>query len=118
MSTRDTRLMLREILESIAAIRSYLGGVEKEEFINNAQLQDAVIRRLEIIGEAANQIPEQVKTQHSEIEWRVITAMRNRLIHGYFSVNTEIVWNTARQSLSTLEAQVQALLNDLEHGMS
>ncbi len=114
MSERDTKLALGEILESIAAIRSYMDGVSKDEFAARMLLQDAVIRRLEIVGEAANQLPDTVKDQFPEVEWRAITAMRNRLIHGYFSVNIEVVWNTVQQDLPTLETQANAILHQLE----
>lgn len=114
MSARDPKIMLSEILESIAAIHSYLNGVSKEDFMTTAVLQDAVIRRLEVIGEAAGQIPDDVKSRFPTVEWRAITAMRNRLIHAYFSVNLDIVWNTTQRDLPTLEAQAQSLLRLLE----
>ncbi|HEX2350655.1 MAG TPA: DUF86 domain-containing protein [Ktedonobacterales bacterium] len=113
MSDRDPRVMLREMVESIRAVRLYLQGVSKEEFINSALVQDAVIRRIEILGEAANQIPDAVKQRFPEVEWREISAMRNRLIHGYFSVNIEVVWNTAEHDLTPLEAHAQAMLSQL-----
>lgn len=116
MSDRDPLLVLGEILESTAAIRQYLNGISKVEFAARALLQDAVIRRLEIVGEAANQLPEALQNRFPEVEWRAITAMRNRLIHGYFSVNIEIVWNTVQHDLPILEAQVQSVLSQLEQG--
>jgi uncharacterized protein with HEPN domain len=116
VSDRDPILVLREILESTAAIRHYLDGINEDEFSARALLQDAVIRRLEIIGEAANQLPDALQNRFPEVEWRAITAMRNRLIHGYFSVNIEIVWNTVQHDLPILEAQVQSVLSQLEKG--
>lgn len=113
MSDRDAQLALNEMLESIAAIETYLKGVPMVAFETNTLLQDAVIRRLEVLGEAASQLPEAIKQRFPEIEWRVITAMRNRLIHGYFAIDVGIVWNTVHQDLPTLEARIRAVLNQL-----
>jgi uncharacterized protein with HEPN domain len=118
VSDRDARLALSEMLESIIAIRSYTNGVNKAGFEANTLLQDAVIRRLEVMGEAANQLPELVKSRFPAVEWRVITAMRNRLIHGYFSVDVAIVWNTVEQDLPTLETEIRAILNQLQQNNS
>ena len=76
-------------------------------------MQDAVLRRLEIIGEAANRLPEEFKANHSEIEWRKATGMRNILIHMYDEVDLEIVWKTITETLPQFKIQVQNLLQKL-----
>ena len=114
MSERDAKVMLTEVLESIDAIHVYLDGVRHDDFAKSPLLQDAVIRRLEVIGEAANQIPETVKQRFPLVEWREITAMRNRLIHAYFSVNIDIVWSTVEQDLQGLKTQAQDMLTALQ----
>ncbi|MCL4543687.1 MAG: DUF86 domain-containing protein [Chloroflexi bacterium] len=84
---RDPRLYLDDILEAIAAIAEYTQGVSQEEFLRNRLLQDAVVRRIEIIGEAANQLPQEAKEKALDIPWTDMVGMRNRVIHGYFGVS-------------------------------
>lgn len=100
------------ILQAINRIRRYTQGISQAEFLEDEKGQDAVIRNLEIIGEAANKIlteyPE-FAAQHSDIPWEVAYGMRNRLVHGYFEINLEVVWRTVQISLPKLEYQIQQL---------
>ena len=114
MTGRDTGILLKEILESIATIRDYLADTDQQTFLAQRITQDAVIRRLEILGEAASQLPTPIKERFPSVDWRAITAMRNRLIHGYFTVNLTIVWNTVKTDLPLLEEQARAMLLDVE----
>jgi uncharacterized protein with HEPN domain len=93
MSKRDLKLFLIDILECIEKIESYISELSYEEFIQDAKTKDAVVRNLEIIGEAANQIPEEIQRKYQEIPWPQIISLRNRLIHGYFVVDYDIVWD-------------------------
>lgn len=77
-----------------------------EEFQNNREKQFAIIHALEIIGEAAKQVPVSVKKEYPDIPWRDIAGMRDRLIHGYFSVNVERLWNTVKDDLPDLEKKL------------
>jgi uncharacterized protein with HEPN domain len=109
MSAHDPAVLLDDMLASLAAIQGYMTGVDKAAFQANPMLQDAVIRRLEILGEAANLLSADYRTQHPEIPWRAITGMRNRLIHGYFVVDIDVVWNTIQTDLQPLEPALRNL---------
>jgi uncharacterized protein with HEPN domain len=118
MSGRHFRVSdyLGHILQAINRIYRYTQGISKAEFMEDEKGQDAVIRNFEIIGEAANKIltdyPE-FAAQHSDIPWEVAYGMRNRLVHGYFEINLEVVWSTAQISLPKLEYQIQRLQGEL-----
>lgn len=111
MSERDPWVIIGEMLTSITAIDGYLQDIDLQTFSTQMILQDAVIRRFEILGEAASQLPAEFRVNFPEIDWRAVTTMRNRLIHGYFIVNLQIVWETAHQDLPPLKQQLQTLLD-------
>ena len=110
MSKRDWRLFVYDMLDSIRKIETYISGMAYEEFLEDEKTKDAVVRNLEVIGEAANKIPEEVKIKHQEIPWRQIIGLRNRLIHGYFVVDYRIVWDIATKELYRLKFQLKKLL--------
>jgi len=89
--------------DAIRAAREFSRDVTFEEFRNNREKQFAIIHALEIVGEAAKQVPASVRQEYPDIPWRDIAGMRDRLIHGYFSVNLERLWNTVRDDLPDLE---------------
>lgn len=108
--TKDPKVYLTHILQSIQRIEKYLVGVSKEEFLQSDAIQDQITRRLEIIGEAVKQLPEEFKEQHPEIPWRDIGDMRNVLIHIYFDIDYEIVWRTATELIPKFKKQIEDLL--------
>jgi uncharacterized protein with HEPN domain len=107
---RDFRLYLDDILEAIHQIRSYLADQDEEAFKKDRKTQDAIIRNLEIIGEAAGKLPEQIQKGEPEVDWRKITGLRNILIHEYFGINLPIVWDVVQNKLDPLEAVCRRLL--------
>ena len=106
---------LRHILQAIERIERYTDGMEESAFLNSELVQDAVIRNIEIVGEASNNIQRvdpQFAAQHDEIPWLVMYTMRNRLSHGYAKVDLEIVWKTIQGDLPGLYQQVRTLVED------
>ena len=100
---------LEHIIQAIERIKRYTDDMSEVAFLENELVQDAVIRNIEIIGEAARNIERNdsiFAAQHAEIPWEVIYAMRNRVAHGYFKVDLEIVWNTIHHDLPGLAIEV------------
>ncbi|PIQ95431.1 MAG: hypothetical protein COV67_14910 [Nitrospinae bacterium CG11_big_fil_rev_8_21_14_0_20_56_8] len=106
---RDIRVYLEDILESIAKIEAYTADVTLEQFRENGQIQDAVIRRLEIIGEAVKHIPDNIRVKHPDVPWKNIAGMRDVLIHGYFGVNVERTWKVAKENLPLVKKEILAM---------
>lgn len=110
----DVTVFLKHILESIDYIEDYTKGLEEEEFIKSVEKQDSVIRRLEIMGEAVKNLPEKFKEKHPEIEWYKAMATRNILIHHYFGIDLDIVWDTITQSLPIFKGKIKDILDKSE----
>ncbi len=106
---RHPRERLNDILEAIAAIEKYLPQ-DKQAFERNELLQSWFVRHLQIIGEAARTIPEPVRQQAAGIPWQEISGMRNVLVHGYFEIDTDVVWDTANTNLAALKLNIEHLL--------
>ena len=92
MSKRDPKLLIDDILESTLKILDYTENLTFEQFTSDSKTIDAVIRNFEIIGEAANRLPDEFKDQHNSIDWHRIKGFRNRIIHDYFGIDYSIVW--------------------------
>lgn len=107
---RDYRSYLDDIMEAIGSIREYAAGMDYETFSRDRKTQDAVVRNLEVIGEAAGRIPELVLAAAPEIEWRKVIGMRNILIHEYFGISLPIIWNVVETKLDQLETSCRTLL--------
>lgn len=100
---------LSHMLDAIARIESYLAGKDEAQFLEDSMLRDAVIRNLEIVGEAAAKLSPAFKSAHPAVPWEDIVGMRNRLIHGYFSVDLRVVWDTITFGLPKLREQLEAI---------
>ena len=108
---KDATVYLRHVRDAIARIERYTAQ-GREVFFQDSMVQDAVIRNLEVIGEAVRSLPPEVKRQHPEIPWRSITALRNVLIHEYFGVDLEIVWRVVQRRLPNLKRHIGSMLAD------
>ncbi|MBI5225819.1 DUF86 domain-containing protein [Candidatus Micrarchaeota archaeon] len=111
---RDISVYLEDILECIGCIREYTENMDLAGFMAKRQTQDAVIRRLEIIGEAAKNIPEAIRTTHPKLPWKEITGMRDILIHAYFGVKKEFIWKTIHENLDELEVTVLKIKKEIK----
>ena len=107
---RDYKQHLDDILEAITFIREYVKSMDYKAFEADRKTQDAVIRNLEIIGEAARTVPEEVRDKAAEIQWHKIIALRNILIHEYFGVNLKILWDVVQNKLDAVENACRRML--------
>jgi len=101
-----------DILDAMEKAEAMLSDVDFEEFEEDYQLNFAVVRALEIIGEATKRLPEYVREQYSEIPWKDMAGMRDRIIHGYDAVNLRIVWDTVKKRIPGIKPKIQQLLSD------
>jgi uncharacterized protein with HEPN domain len=113
MSKRTPRLLLEDILESCERILEYTNGISFEEFASDNRTVDAVIRNFEIIGEASNLLPDEIKEKYPELDWYRIRGFRNRIVHDYFGVDLQIVWKITREQISHLIAGITKILKEI-----
>ncbi len=109
MSDRPIKLYLVDIQEAIRKIESYTKGMSLDKFKSDIKTIDAVIRNIEIIGEAAKHIPTEVRLKHIEIPWKEIIGTRSKVIHEYFGVDESILWQTITEDLSKLKKQIKQI---------
>ena len=112
MSKRSDIDLLDDIVICMEKIQSYLSGLSYHEFINDSKTQDAVIRNVEVVGEAVRHLSSTIKFRYNHIPWQAIAGTRDRLIHGYFGVNIDIVWEIATIDIPQLKAQVEEIKNE------
>jgi uncharacterized protein with HEPN domain len=110
MSKREPDLLLQDIQESINKIKTYTSGMSFESFQNDDKTIDAVIRNFEIIGEAANRIPDEIKDKFNEVNWHRIRGFRNRIVHDYMGVDLEIIWEIIEKNLDELKEQIEEII--------
>lgn len=107
---RDFKLYLEDILEAIARIQRYTAGQSLPQFSQDEKAVDAVVRNLEVIGEAVKKIPDEMRQKHPSMEWRKIAGLRDILVHEYFGIDVEIIWDIVQNKLPPLERSVRSLL--------
>jgi len=101
---------LRHILDATIEIQQYIQSATREDLNRDRKLVHSLVRLLEIIGEAANQVSEELRDNVPEIPWPVLIGMRNRLIHAYFSINLDVVWSTSTEDVPSLITELKRLL--------
>lgn len=115
MSKRDEKLFIVDIKESVDAIFEYVEGMNLNEFIADRKTYSAVIREFEIIGEASKHLSSELLEKYHDIEWRDIKDLRNLLLHEYFGIDFEIVWNAVYEDLPKLKVVIETILKELKN---
>lgn len=105
----DDEVLVQHMLEATERIETYTEELSKAEFEDDNLVQDAVIRQLEILGEAAKQVSAEIRTEYDTIQWQDIAGMRDKLIHGYFGVDIDVVWETVQQDIQHLQKQLSSI---------
>ena len=108
---KDDEIRLRHMLDAAREAVSFARGRVRSDLETDRQLVLSLVKDIEIVGEAAAQVTESTRAQALDIPWQVIVAMRNRLVHAYFSINLDIVWQTVQQDLPTLIAQLERVVS-------
>lgn len=111
---RDFRVSLEDIVDAARWVETYVGGISLEQFQADRKTVDAVVRNLEVIGEAVKNIPQTVRDQHPHIPWQRVAALRDILIHEYFGIDMEILWDVVHNKLPLLKQQVIEILSEAE----
>ena len=110
---RDQKLYLIDIAESIRYIKKYTSNLNEEGFYQSEQIQDAVLRRLEIIGEATKNISDDFKDRFPQLPWKEMAGIRDVIIHDYFGINLRRIWLTVKQDLPTIETLIEEVLKKI-----
>jgi len=113
---RDYLLFLEDIADAILRIEEYTNGMSFEKFRDNNMAIDAVIRNFEVIGEAANKIPDSIREKYPAIEWREAIGFRNILIHDYFGIDIEAVWDTIKKNLPPFKKSIVEVIQNEKSG--
>ena len=111
---RQTTDHLNDILYAISKVDEFIGGLTYEQFLEDEKTQFAVIRAIEVMGEATKNIPDPFKASHSSVPWRNISGMRDKLIHAYFGIDMDILWKTVTKEVPVIEPKIRQMLDELK----
>ncbi len=109
MNMKDDSVFIRHILDCINAVKEFSKGLSKEELITNRLKQSAIVREIEVIGEAVKNISEDLKEKHPEIAWAKIARTRDKMIHHYFGIDLDTVWGIVTEDIPVLEKQIKSI---------
>lgn len=113
-SPREWRFFIDDMVRFAKNVREYTSDVDQSGFSDNQMIYDATVRNLELIGEAASHIPEDVRAKYPQIQWRKIIATRNRLIHGYLGIDNDTLWSIIKDDIPGLISELEQLQKDLQ----
>jgi uncharacterized protein with HEPN domain len=116
MSKREVKLYLTDIDGAISAIQTYTNGITYEEFLGDRKTREAVILNFVVIGEAIKKIPPEITDRYPNVPWREFAGMRDKMVHGYFTISETILWETIRHDMAPLAAAVKELLREIKRG--
>jgi uncharacterized protein with HEPN domain len=114
MTTIDDLTRLRHMRDAAREILEFIQDVPRESLDSNRMLQLAIVKDLEIIGEAANNVSPECQNKYTNIPWRIMVGMRNRLVHAYFGIDLNVIWQTVQQELPSLILSLDLVLEELE----
>ncbi|MBA2123790.1 hypothetical protein B9J78_02460 [bacterium Unc6] len=114
MSKRDWKLFLEDVLESMGLIEGYVKDMNFDNFKSDRKTIDAVIRNLEIIGEASKNIPQNMRDAYKDIDWKGIIGLRNRISHEYFGIDFSVIWNIIKLELPAFKEKFQRIQKEIE----
>jgi uncharacterized protein with HEPN domain len=109
---RDYSLYLKDILAAMESIECFIAGMDLDTFQKDDKTTSAVMRKLEIIGEAVKQIPDEIRLKHSQVPWKEMAGMRDKLIHFYFGIDYHLVWKTVTERLPQVKQEIQKVLRN------
>jgi uncharacterized protein with HEPN domain len=115
MSERNLILFLNDILKCIQKIQKYTKGKKYNDFIQNELLVDGIVRNLEVIGEAVKNIPEDFRKKYPTVEWKKIAGLRDILIHEYFGIDYELLWDIVKSKIPELKVQITKIVDELKN---
>ena len=113
---KDPRILLKYILECADLVAEYIAGIERDQFLDDQEKQDAILRRLEIIGQVVKDLPDSIREEHDHVPWRKVAGMRDKLSHDYLGIDLEITWQAATRDLPEFRRQVDEILTELPEG--
>ena len=111
---RNYRLYIKDIFEAMGAVQTFVEGMDLDALVADDKTASAVVRKLEIIGEATKNVPEEIRQKYPQVPWRQMAGMRDRIIHAYFAVDYAVVWDTLKVDIPPLQPIIQQILEDME----